>query len=300
MTVNASPSASVDVLVIGEAIMDIVDDGSAWTEHPGGSPANVAVGVGRRGLDVAFRTDIGRDPRGSRIVRHLERSGVHVLSESFSDRPTSTATARIAPDGSASYVFDVRWNLTPAPLPLRATLVHTGSIAAFLEPGRRSLIEHLDAAQPQIVTVDPNIRPALLGSHAETRADFEELAERADIVKMSDEDAAWLYPELTPNEIGSHVVRLGPRLAVLTLGSEGAVLTTPELQRVEPSVPTTVVDTIGAGDTYMSSLIVDILGLADRPLDEATLTMLGRRAAQAASITVSRPGADLPWTHEIR
>jgi len=299
VTVNAYPSASVDVLVIGEAIMDIVDDGSASTEHPGGSPANVAVGVGRRGVDVAFRTDIGRDPRGSRIVRHLERSGVHVLSESFSDRPTSRATAKIDLDGSASYLFDVGWNLPPAPPPLHATLVHTGSIAAFLEPGRRSLMEHLDAARPQIVTVDPNIRPALLGSHAEARADFEELSERAQIVKMSDEDAAWLYPGLTPDEVGAHVVRLGPRLTVLTLGSDGAILTTPELRRIEPAVPTTMVDTIGAGDTYMASLIVDILSLADRPIDDTALTMLGRRAAHAAAITVSRPGADLPWDHEL-
>lgn len=299
MTVNAHPSKTVDILVIGEAIMDIVEDGPTATEHPGGSPANVAVGIGRRGIDVAFRTDISRDPRGSRIVRHLERSGVQVLSESFSDRATSTATARVAANGSASYVFDVRWNLPPAPPPLSATLVHTGSIAAFLEPGRQSLMEQLDAATPRIVTVDPNIRPALLGSHAKTCADFEELAERAQIVKMSDEDAAWLYPGLTPGEVGAHVVRLGPRLAVLTLGSAGAILTTPDSHLLEPSVPATVADTIGAGDTYMASLIVDILRLADRPLDDAALTMLGRRAAHAAAITVSRPGADLPWKHEL-
>lgn len=292
---TAEPLAA---LVIGEALVDIVDDGTSTTEHPGGSPANVALGLGRRGLDVALLTDLGRDPRGSRIVRHLERSGVHVLAGSFSDRPTSTATATMRGDGSASYLFDVRWNPGAAPLAVAPQLVHTGSIGAFLAPGRATVLAHLDRLDTRLVTFDPNIRPALLGSHAETFADFEELASRADVVKMSDEDAEWLYPLLSPAEVGERVRALGPRLVVITLGAAGALLVAQDAAVSVAASAVSVTDTIGAGDTYMSSLIADLL-TTDRPLDRSTIEVLGIRAAVAAAMTVSRAGADLPWAADL-
>ncbi|MEV7630270.1 carbohydrate kinase [Actinoplanes sp. NPDC089786] len=287
-----------DVLVIGEALGDIVDDGSV-TEHVGGSPANVALGLGRRGLDVALLTQIGRDTRGSRIARHLERSGVRLLDESFSDHATSTATATVAADGSADYRFDVQWRLSPAPLPVSPTVVHTGSIAAFLEPGRHSVLAHIDRLRPPVVTFDPNIRADLLGSHPEALNCFRESAARADLVKMSDEDAAWIYPSMAPDEVARAVGNLGPRLVVITRGARGATLTTATSEVHLPSVKTPVADTIGAGDTYMASLILDLLTLRGHPLDVDTVARMGERAAQAAAITVSRPGADLPWAHEL-
>lgn len=296
---NGATVESVDVLVIGEALVDIVRGVTATTEHPGGSPANVALGLGRRGLDVALLTDVGRDPRGSRIVRHLERSGVRVLGESFSDRPTSTATATLRDDGSASYLFDVHWSPGGAPLAVSPALVHTGSIGAFLQPGRSTVLAHVDRLDARLVTFDPNIRPALLGTHAETLADFEEMAVRADIVKMSDEDADWLYPGLSPAEVGETVHALGPQLVVVTRGEDGSTLTADAVTVSVAASIAPVTDTIGAGDTYMTSLIADALALSDRPLDRATLELLGRRAADAAAITVSRAGADLPWKSDL-
>lgn len=313
---GAPAERRVDALVIGEALVDIVVDGAETAEHPGGSPANVALGLGRRGIDVALLSDIGRDERGSRIVRHLERSNVCVIEQSFSERPTSSATATLGHDGSAAYRFDVRWQPSAEPFPLRPRLVHTGSIAAFLEPGRTAVLRHLDRLVhldrlhhlvAPLVTVDPNIRPALLGTHAQTLVQFEELAARADIVKMSDEDAAWLYPRLTPGEVSRAVRELGPALVVVTLGADGAILTTADGERAVPGVATTVADTIGAGDTFMASLIVDALAVVDGAaegellgaLDPATVDRIGRRAAAAAAITVSRAGADLPWTDDL-
>lgn len=293
------PNSSTDVLVIGEALIDIVDDGMVTTEHPGGSPANVALGLGRRGVSVSLLTDVGRDPRGSRIVRHLERSGVRVLGESLSDRPTDTATAILGSDGSAVYRFDVRWDPAPVPLHLAPTLVHTGSLAAFLEPGRSIILECLERTSAAIVTFDPNIRPALLGTHTEALGQFVELASRADIVKMSHEDAEWLYPKLTPSEVSRTIRSLGPRLVVVTLGADGALLTAADEEAAVPASAVAVSDTIGAGDTYMASLIVDALTLSDRAIDPGTITRLGERAAHAASITVSRAGADLPWKGDL-
>lgn len=295
---TGAAAESLDALVIGEALVDVVDDGMSTTEHPGGSPANVALGLGRRGLDVALLTDLGRDARGSRIVHRLERSGVRVLTGSFSDRPTSTATATMRADGSASYLFDVQWNPGAAPLAVAPALVHTGSIGAFLSPGRATVLAHLDRLDARLVTFDPNIRPALLGTHAETFADFEELASRADVVKMSDEDAEWLYPRLSPTEVGERVRALGPRLVVITLGADGALLVAQGIAVSVAASPVPVTDTIGAGDTYMSSLIADLLA-ADRPLDRSTIEVLGVRAAGAAAITVSRAGADLPWATDL-
>jgi len=290
---------SLDVLVIGEALIDIVDDGSARVEHPGGSPANVALGLGRRGVNVALLTDLGRDDRGSRIVEHLERSNVRVLDASFSDRPTSTAVATLGSDGSAAYEFDVHWRLSSAPIPVSATVVHTGSIAAFLEPGRSAVLEHLRRLDAPTTTFDPNIRPALLGSHAQALQSFSELAALADIVKLSDEDAAWLYPTLAPDEVGRTVRALGPRLVVVTHGSDGAVLTTETSEVHVPAVVTPVADTIGAGDTYMASLIADMLGATSEFPDAEAIALMGARAARAAAITVSRAGADLPWHDEL-
>ncbi|MDQ0726687.1 PfkB family carbohydrate kinase [Microbacterium sp. W4I20] len=294
-----APAEPVDVLVVGEALVDIVEGGGSATEHPGGSPANVALGLGRRGIDVALLTDLGRDPRGSRIARHLERSGVRVLAESFSDRPTSTATATLRDDGSASYLFDVQWNPGAAPLAVSPVVVHTGSIGAFLHPGRATVIAHLDRLGARLVTFDPNIRPALLGTHAETLADFEDMAARAGIVKMSDEDAQWLYPRLSPTEVSDRVRALGPRLVVITRGEGGSMLTAEAAAVSIAASIVPVIDTIGAGDTYMTSLIADVLALSDRDLDRTRLEWLGRRAARAAAITVSRAGADLPWQDEL-
>jgi len=285
------------VLVIGEALVDIVVTGDGSTEHPGGSPANVALGLARRGRDVDLLTRLGGDPRASMIVRHLERSGVEVLSASFTDRATSLARATLGDDGSARYDFDIDWRV-PASLPdQRPDLVHTGSLAAFLEPGAAQLVTLLDELRPAVVTLDPNIRPDLL-DHAPAVAQFEALTARATIVKLSDEDAAWLYPGKTIEAVLSRIRSLGPRLVACTLGADGAVLVAEEAQVRVPAVSVAVADTIGAGDAFMAALIDDYLtesGASDR----VRLEHIGRRAASAAAITVSRPGADLPWASEL-
>ncbi|MEI2268717.1 carbohydrate kinase [Microbacterium sp. No. 7] len=285
------------VLVIGEALVDIVVTGDGSTEHPGGSPANVALGLARRGRDVDLLTRLGGDPRASMIVRHLERSGVEVLSASFTDRATSLARATLVDDGSARYDFDIDWRV-PASLPdQRPDLVHTGSLAAFLEPGAAQLVKLLDELRPAVVTLDPNIRPDLL-DHAPAVAQFEALTARATIVKLSDEDAAWLYPGKTIEAVLSRIRSLGPRLVACTLGADGAVLVAEEAQVRVPAVSVAVADTIGAGDAFMAALIDDYLtesGASDR----VRLEHIGRRAASAAAITVSRPGADLPWASEL-
>ena len=289
-----------DVVVLGEALVDVVvRDGDESAEHVGGSPANVALGLGRRGIDVLLITALGKDRRGDLVAEHLRASGVRLDADSFSAARTSAATAVIAEDGSAEYEFDIAWQL-PAALPAGgASVVHTGSIAAFLEPGASAVRRYLRQSVGALVPFDPNVRPALVGSHAEAVATFEETAALADLVKMSDEDANWLYPSSDVADVLNRVLGLGPRLVVITQGAAGSVLANSGMEVVVPSERVDVVDTIGAGDTYMASLVASVLKTGLEHATQDTLERMGRDAARAAAITVSRAGADLPWSREL-
>ena len=295
---SPGPTGPWDVLVIGEALIDIVDDGTGATEHVGGSPANVALGLGRRGVSVALLTQIADDARGGAIIEHLDASGVDVLPESLAAASTSFAAAQIGADGQAEYTFEVQWNRFEPPA-ASARIVHTGSIAAFMEPGATSVRQALEQSGATEITFDPNIRPDLVGDHEATVASFERIAGLASVVKLSDQDAAWLYPRRTAAAVIESVLRLGPRLVVMTLGAAGAILATRSESVRIPAVDVHAVDTIGAGDTFMASLIHSLLERGSADLGARDLETIGRAAARAASVTVSRAGANLPWKSEL-
>ncbi|MBP2436727.1 carbohydrate kinase family protein [Microbacterium amylolyticum] len=290
---------ALDVLVVGEALIDIVESGSDVHEHVGGSPANVALGLGRLGVNAALLTQVGDDERGKRIMSHIEGSGARILRESVDSRPTSTARARIAEDGAADYVFDIHWEALPDAAYPAPRLVHTGSIGAFAEPGAESVVELLSQIGAQEVTFDPNIRPALVGERDDALRRFEQICGLATVVKMSDEDAAWLFPGSTPDEVIDRTLAMGPRVVAVTLGGDGAILASAaDRVRIAP-VAVAVADTIGAGDTFMTSLINSVLETGSSALSRTDLERIGTAAARAAAITVSRAGADLPWAREL-
>lgn len=290
----------LDVIVIGESLIDIVKKSTTTIGYPGGSPANVAYGLGRLGIPTGLLTAIGNDAHGDTITRHIESAGVQILPGSHSLEKTATATATLTADGSASYEFDITWQLaavTPDTIP---KIVHTGSIATFLEPGAsrvRTLLQQCH--QDCMVTYDPNIRPALLGSHHEAKNLFEELVQLTDVVKLSDEDANWLYPSMDLGDVATHILKLGARLAVITKGAQGSLLATPETRVNIPSQKTVVADTIGAGDAYMSALIMALLANPAADISTGVLEHLGRTASIAAAITVGRPGANPPTSEEL-
>lgn len=288
-----------EVLVLGEALVDIVETADGVTEHVGGSPANVAVGVARLGVPVRLVTRLGRDERGERIARHVRDAGAKVAEASWTDASTDTARARIRPDGSAEYEFDVAGVVPPVALD-GAALVHTGSIALFLDPGGETCLAALEAARGDaIVTVDPNIRPALVGARETALARFARAAAAADLVKLSDEDAEWLWPGVDAPTVLETIARLGAAVVVMTRGGDGAIGRAPDGTVVEVAgVPVVVADTIGAGDSFMASLIAT---LVDRgvPTDAEALVRALRIAARAAAITVSRPGANPPTRAEL-
>lgn len=287
------------VIVIGEALIDIVDRDGSVSEHVGGSPANVALGLGRMGIPVALLSYLAPDDRGDSIADHLGSSGVTVLEESFIAARTSTALARIGDDGQARYSFDLEWAVTDRPLRVAAEVVHTGSIAVFLLPGADAVLGHLRRSGARDITFDPNIRPGLIADRAHAVERFETVARLATVVKMSDEDAEWLLPGLSLDEVIDRVLELGPRLVALTRGGDGAVLATSRHRCTIAASTTRVADTIGAGDTFMASLIASVAATGTMDLLHSDLEAIGSAAARAAAITVSRPGADLPWSSEL-
>jgi fructokinase len=292
------------VVVIGESVVDvIVDPAGQASMTPGGSPLNVAVALGRLEVPVQFMTMLGADGQGGRILAHLLDAGVEVVPAGPVGAATPVATARLAADGSADYVLEFTWNLRADVPVAEAGLLHAGSLALFLEPGARRVEEILAAARQRgvVVSIDPNIRPSLLPPRQDVRRRFEDLCAHADIVKLSDEDASWLYPDLTRRELVGKLLGLGVSLVGLTTGADGSLLASGDHQVDIPSVPTRVVDTIGAGDAYMSGLLYqvvqrDLANTLRRPggIPDGTLRTIGTFAALTAGVTVTRRGADPP------
>jgi len=302
------------VVVIGEALMDCVvgSSGKPLHEVPGGSPMNVAVGLGRLGHSAVLAARVGSDSRGEVIASHVKASGVALIEASSGLDYTSTATAHLAEDGSASYEFDLVWDLEPSMVPEAPYLhVHAGSIACTLQPGAsavREIVQRSRAAGASI-SYDPNVRPHIMGSAREVLPQIEALIALSDLVKASDEDAAWLYPGLSLDEVAGRWQELGATLVVITQGAEGATAWSAGRALSFPTHATTVVDTIGAGDTVMAGLIAalatrSLLGATGAKgwenLSENDLAEVVTFALRAAAITVSRAGADLPTLADMK
>ncbi|MGZ2223610.1 carbohydrate kinase family protein [Glutamicibacter nicotianae] len=292
----------VTIQVAGEALVDIVDG----VAHPGGSPMNVAVGLGRLGHNVLLQTDIGEDEHGRLITEHVAASGVQLAAGSHTDARTSSATVVLDESGDANYEFQLNCELQNM-ASTEAELFHSGSIAAFQGPSAARIHEAFQSSPAgQILSFDPNLRPALVENRADAVKQIEKLAGLADIVKLSDEDALWLYPGWDTDRILEHFLARGASLAVITFGARGAEARTAHSEVMVPSVSVRTVDTVGAGDAFMSGLLHSILesslaqSLRDgTELDSLELEKVMKIAAACAGITVSRAGANPPTLEEL-
>lgn len=291
------------IVVVGEALVDVVHrtDGSI-EEFPGGSPANVAITLGRLGRTPRLATCLGDDERGRTVRTWLEESDVDVLASRI-DR-TSTALARLDAGGAATYEFDLTWGLTADVVP-GGDVLHVGSIAALLEPGAEAVLDAVKSATG-LVSYDPNARPSITPDREAARARVEEIVALSGIVKVSDEDLIWLHPDSAAADVAARWSTVGPALVVMTAGGDGSVVYRAGEDIARIPVPIVdVVDTVGAGDTYTGGLIDGLVecGLvtvdALRAASVHDIIRICTHAASAAAVTVSRAGANPPFRPEL-
>ncbi len=307
------PNDANPVLVIGEALVDAVErSGAPAVEHVGGSPANVAFGLAALGHDVALATWVGSDERGARIADRCREMGTRLVAGSDGADHTSVARAVLDDQGAATYDFDITWQVPEVPDLASYGHVHTGSIAAVLEPGGTQVLDLVERAGPTAtVSYDPNARPSLMGSPDDVRPRIEALIALSDVVKASDEDIAWLYPERYVPDVLRHWGSLGASLTVVTRGGEGALYALHHVGSVAtcPAAVTEVADTVGAGDSFMAGLVSGLLdaGLLGGPEARARLRTAAlddvrpaiERAIATGGITVARAGAYAPRRDEL-
>lgn len=307
----AGRTPSRPTVVVGEALVDVVhragEDTSA--EHPGGSPLNVAYGLGRLEHDVALLTRLGDDAHGELLTAHLAGAGVRLLPGAVDADRTAVARAEVDAEGKATYDFDLVWRVPETSLPDDLALLHTGSIGAAVDPGATTALDLLRSVRGRATTsYDPNVRPAFFDSPAQALARVEEFVAAADVVKASDEDLEWLLPGQDVEDVAHRWQGRGPALVVVTRGSAGAVAVSGAGTLHVPAPRVDVVDTVGAGDAFMSGLLHalaehDLLGGDALPrlrhLGLGTLESLVATAIASASITCSRAGANPPTRAEL-
>ena len=308
------------VCVIGEALIDLVaedvtadaDAGPAtYRAHPGGSPFNVAIGLARLGRHAILQARLAQDAFGRQLRAHAERNGVDVSAAVDAAEPTTLAIVGIDSERNATYDFyldgtaDWQWTRDElAMAPRDAGWIHTGSLASWTEPGCSVISAHLEARREPgtIISFDPNVRPRLMPDHADAVAAVEAMVGLATVVKASDEDLRWLYPGRTLQDALTAWRALGPDLVVVTEGGSGAhaVGATGRLVSV-PARSVQVVDTVGAGDAFMSGLIN---ALCDRDVaavaaSDEILAEVVSDAVLVAALTVMRAGANPPTAADL-
>ncbi|MGV9358686.1 carbohydrate kinase family protein [Streptomyces misionensis] len=298
------------IVVAGEALIDLVPQGpgalAALKPAPGGGPYNTAVALGRLGSPTAFCSRTSCDAFGEALLDGLRRAGVEVSGVQRGPEPTTLAVATIDDGGSAAYSFYVdgtadRLFTAPPSLPAGTRAVSFGTLSLVLEPGASAYEELLRRAAGQglFTALDPNIRAGLIPDADAYRARFASWLPSVVLLKVSEEDAAWLGG--TPREWLAE----GPSAVVVTRGGDGLTVFTEGGEYSVPGEKVDVVDTIGAGDTVNAALLHSLA--AQDALSPRALAALGaegwtrllRFAARAAAITCSRAGAEPPYAAEL-
>jgi fructokinase len=303
------------ILISGEALIDLIPDpikASAYDAVLGGSPYNVAIGLGRLGAQTAFVSRISADGNGEALAASLAQNGVDLSYVVRDARPTTLAFVMrgTAKTGSRysfyldATAFDGPWPF-PAEWPKSARHLHIGSIAAVDPRHGPSVVAALTAVRPHAtISFDPNIRPLVTPDRDSVTHLVERQASLAHLVKASQEDLEWLYPDRGIENSLAVWAKSGPRFCVATLGERGALAMLGK-ERVEVPAPRVeVVDTVGAGDSFMSALLSAMdrdhaLGAEAPSPSRSELEGWLRFAAAASAITCTRKGSDPPTRKEV-
>jgi len=299
------------IVVAGEALVDLTprDLGgvTGYVPHAGGSPYNVAVGLGRLRVPVTFLGRISCDRFGRLLRSHLAGSGVSLEYVAPAEEPTTLAFVHVGA-GEPEYSFYAERTADRMLLPEHlgalpdSAALHLGSISLVLEPCA-STLEGLmrRESRRRLVTLDPNVRPGLIDDPAAYRRRVRRWTELVDVVKVSEADLAWLHPGTPPSDVAAAWIEAGVALVLVTSGTRGARAMTAGADVFEPSPRVAVADTVGAGDGFTAGALAHLHdhGRLSRDgvaaLSEEKLRTLLTVGNQIASDTCTRPGADPPW-----
>jgi fructokinase len=300
----------VSIWVCGEVLIDLIPGADGvGVPHVGGGPANTAKALARLGHDVQFIDGISSDQYGQMSRKELLGDEVKLDLALMSDKPTCLAIVSLADNGGASYEFEIDGTATfdfslgwlPDPSRYKPNVLHIGTLVTVIQPGADVLYDWaIRVAEFAPIVFDPNIRPAVMGDRDKYQAAVEKWAAISSVIKVSDDDMAWLYPDQKYQDVAQRWINDGAALVVITRGADGLLGMTFDGSVEVPGVKIEVADTVGAGDT-VGAIIVEamiekgILNLTDEVL-KATL----HRAAVAAGITCSRKGAQPPYKHELK
>lgn len=303
------------ILCAGEALIDMLPreattGETAFAPLAGGAVMNTAVALGRLDVPVQFFSGLSSDLFGDVLRSHMKASHVDSSVAAVSDRPTTLAFVKLV-DGHATYAFydenTAGRMLSPDDLPdTTPETLFVGGISLAVEPCAAAyealVTKH---AADTVVMMDPNIRPSFIADAAAFRARMERMMPLCDIVKLSDEDLAWLMPDDTTEAAARKLLSQGVKLLCITQGSEGVTGYTATQDVFVFAEKATVVDTVGAGDTFNAGVLASLhqAGALSKPaiaeLDETTIRNALALGAKTAAITVSRAGANPPWTSEL-
>tara|TARA_Y100000590_G_scaffold67658_2_gene73512 strand:+ start:652 stop:1590 length:939 start_codon:yes stop_codon:yes gene_type:complete len=307
------------IAVCGEALIDFapieISDNRAYLPIPGGSPYNVAIGLGRLGCPVDFIGKLSTDEFGKNLRKNLLANGGNDRFTISGAEPSTLAFIHIEKGEEPHFSFfsnnsaDRNFTISDLPKSLNSEIqaVHFGSFSLAHEPIASTLEKLIEREHNErIISIDPNIRPSFVTEKYEYIKRLEKLISLATIVKVSVADIEWMYPDSNPKKIISQWINSGPSLAILTSGEKGSYAETPSGIKINsPAKPVNIVDTVGAGDSFMSALLwwlleKKFLNLQSiKTLKEKDIENLLIYSSTAASITCGRSGANPPFANEI-
>ena len=294
----------MSIWVCGEVLIDILPAGPVV----GGGPANTAKALARLGYDVDFIDGISSDAYGVSARKELEQDGVGLGLSLRSDKPTCTATVTLDSAGAARYEFLIKGTATfdfnaswlPDASAYKPSLLHIGTLATIIEPGAGVLFDWaVRVGEFAPIVFDPNIRPSVMGNRATYVAAVEKWASISSIVKLSDEDIKWLYPDETLDEVAHRWISGGVSCVVVTRGAHGLIGYTEHGMEEVDGAKVSVIDSVGAGDTVGAIIVEGVIAHSVAGLQGRVLNEVLHKAAVAAGITCSRAGAQPPYKHEL-
>ena len=299
------------IWVCGEVLVDLIPvAGSAEREGViGGGPENTAIALTRLGHRVEFIDGISTDKWGVAAKAELDSDGVGTTFCKFSDKPTCQAIVSLDEIGSASYEFVIDGTATfdfnpgwlPDPYKHKPIALHIGTLVTVVEPAASVLFDWaLEVSELAPVIFDPNIRPAVISDRDKYREHVEKWVTISSVVKVSDDDLNWLYPDEDHVDIAKRWIEGGVMVVVITKGADGLVGVTSKGVVNTPGFKVQVVDTIGAGDTVGAVITEAVKTVGLDELHGAALLVTLEKAARAAAFTCTKKGAQPPTLKELK